>query len=118
MEKIDEKSSICNDFLEKLRRASLKEEDLNVKVDFLIEDFLPRGTIVQFYSKPNQGKSLFSLSVSLSLASKNMRVVYFDFDNSLIALKKRSLTDILSSYQNIYYIHRSKISEMGVSTLR
>jgi archaellum biogenesis ATPase FlaH len=118
MEKINEKPSICNDFLEKLRRASLKEEDLNVKVDFLIEDFLPRGTIVQFYSKPNQGKSLFSLSVSLSLASKNMRVVYFDFDNSLIALKKRSLTDILSSYQNIYYIHRSKISEMGVSTLR
>jgi len=119
MEKIDEKSSVCNDFLEKLRRASLKEEDLNVKVDFLIEDFLPRGAIVQFYSKPGQGKSLFSLSVSLSLASKDMKIVYFDFDNSLIALKKRSLTDILSSYQNnIYYIHRSKISEMGVSTLR
>ena len=87
MEKINKKIDICNDFLEKLRRASLREEDLNVRVYFLIEDFLPRGAIVQFYSKPGQGKSLFALSVSLVLALKGMKIVYFDFDNSLIALK-------------------------------
>jgi len=118
MESINEKSGIFNDFLERLRRASLKEEDLNVKIDFLIEDFLPRGAIVQFYSKPGQGKSIFALSVSLFLAAKGMKIVYFDFDNSLIALKQRNLVDILSLYQDIYYIHRSKISEMGVSSLR
>jgi len=106
------------DFIAKLSCASLKSEDLNVQVDFLIDDFLPRGAIVQFYSRPGQGKSLFSLAVSLILASAGLNVVYFDFDNSLIALKNRNLTEILEKYRNIYYIHRSKISELGVSNLR
>lgn len=99
--------------LEYLINNKLKSEDLDVEVEFLIEDFLVKNTLICFYAKAAQGKSWFTLAVCLYLLEnkKIEECLYLDMDNGVTVLKDRNLDTILEKYSNFHYIHRSKFKE-------
>jgi len=102
-----------NNALSCLRDYRLTAEDLNERVNYLIEDFLVEQTITNIYSKAGQGKSFLALYLALKLLDerKISECYYIDLDNSKKALQSRGLDKIVVEYDNLNYIHRSKLKE-------
>ena len=94
-----------------IKRLSLTAEDLEAQqVEYLVSDFIPRGSLILMTARFGGGKSLSALAVAKYLIrQQNSRVLYLDLDNSLHVIgdriKKAGLADELGN--RLLYISRS-----------
>lgn len=74
-----------------------KNKLTKIKVQWLIDDFLLKGSLNMFYASAGQGKSLFTAHLCKFLLENKLvsSVYYFDGDNSVISLKKRNYDEFL-----------------------
>jgi AAA domain len=63
--------------------------DQPANIDWLIEEFLEKGTVNALFAKPGTGKSLLTLEVALDLARNDHIVVYVDEENRVTDLVER-----------------------------
>ena len=108
-----EKTLPANNFvptINYIEKNSLKSEDLDIEVNYLIDDFLVKQGIHMLFAKASQGKTYFSMALSLFLLKqkKVSKVYYLDMDNPTVALKQRGLQQIIEKYPDFIYLHRSK----------
>jgi len=89
----------------------LTPEDLNERVEYLIDMFVLKQGITMWYSKEGQGKTWLSLAVAKRLLERPdvKRVIYMDMDNPRRNIAERNVERIFESHENFYFIHRSKI---------
>ncbi len=85
----------------------VRKEHLNKKVEYIIEDFLVKGTINLIYSPPKVGKSSFLIGlVNYLIQNSNLHTLYFDYDNPIIMLDDRGLTGFIEKNSTRFdYIH-------------
>jgi len=105
-----------DDIFELLKSYSLKKEDWDVKTEWLMDGFLPKGTINVWYADGGSGKSYLAYGVALRLAKRGLRVVYVDTDNPMQMLKERKIDKKLGVHENIQYLHRSSM-DVGADEL-
>ena len=95
---------------EYFEKHKLTEDDLSMEFEYLVPNFMVSQSIMMIFAKGGAGKSLFVLALVLYLLrnKKIKRCIYMDMDNSTMALKNRSLDEIITEYPDLHYIHRSK----------
>lgn len=94
-----------------LNQYKLTAEHLQEEPNFLIHNFLAARSLSMFFAKGGSGKSYLAISLALKLLKeqKIKTVLYFDMDNSKIALRRRRLDKIINENPQFYYIHSSTI---------
>lgn len=87
----------------------LTAEHLQEEPNFLIHNFLAAQSLSMFFAKGGSGKSYLAISLALKLLKeqKIKTVLYFDMDNSKLALKRRGLDKIIVENPDFHYIHSS-----------
>jgi len=79
-------------------RGLKKEKHFNLKVDYIIEDFLVKGAITLVYAPPKNGKSCLALAIAKNIIDKTrLSAFYLDFDNPIVSLKDKQIEDFISS---------------------
>jgi hypothetical protein len=91
----------------------LTVENLEEEPNFLIPNFLAERSLSMFFAKGGSGKSYLAISLALKLLKEQRlkTVLYFDMDNSLIALKRRGLDKIIAENPDFQYIHSSRMKK-------
>lgn len=94
-----------------LNQYKLTAEHLQEEPNFLIHNFLAARSLSMFFAKGGSGKSYLAVSLALKLLKeqKIKTVLYFDMDNSKLALKRRGLDKIIVENPHFNYIHSSTI---------
>lgn len=93
-----------------LRELSLTPDRLEgYEPEFLIEGFIPKGSLTLITAKYGGGKSLSALAIAKLLISRGERVLYLDLDNSLHVIKERLRQAQLFPYlgRELTYVSRS-----------
>ncbi len=81
------------------------------EVEFILDGFLGKEVITLYYAPPKSGKSILAFALSRYAHDiAGMRVLYFDFDNSLVALENRKVFGNLPAMKQYDYIHMDKIA--------
>lgn len=90
----------------------LKKRSFNFETNYILDKFLVERAITLIYAQPKTGKSRFANGLSKYLAtSTNFHVQYFDFDNSLSALKDRGIDDLVEELEGRFdYIHPEEVA--------
>lgn len=87
----------------------LTPADFNQRIEFLIDDFLPKKLISMIYAEGGMGKSWIAFGIAKYAAQQAMDVIYLDYDNPISVLKERGIeTKLIDAHHNISYSHRSK----------
>ena len=104
-----------NSFLNHCTSKKLTVEDLDIEVEYLMNEFLVKESLNMIYASAGQGKSyiVLSIAVTLLLEGKIKKCLYFDMDNGTIALKSRGLDTLIAQHDSLQYIHHSKIDMQG-----
>lgn len=101
-QKIDKKMKIELDDLKFTKISDFK----NIKkLEFFIEDFLPKHCIVGFYGKQGSGKSIFLNGLCQKLLGeyKELKIMFFDAENSMEILKSRGIESIFSNFNDRFF---------------
>lgn len=104
-----------NSFLNHCTSKKLTVEDLDIEVEYLMNEFLVKESLNMIYASAGQGKSFNVLAIAntLLLEGKIKQCLYLDMDNGTIALKSRGLDTLIDKHNNLHYIHHSKIDMQG-----
>lgn len=89
------------------KAKGVRHRHLNKKVEYLIDEFLVKGTINLIYAPPKMGKSSFLIGlVNYLIKNTHTHTFYFDYDNPLIMLEDRGLTAFIEDNNSRFdYIH-------------
>lgn len=89
----------------------LKEKHFDVKVNYIIDEFLVQGAITLIYAPPKKGKSSFAMGLCKYLMDTTaLYPLYLDFDNPTIALEDRGINKVIKEYDGKFdYIHPDEI---------
>jgi hypothetical protein len=92
-----------------LNDATLRSKDFDVKTEYVIPGFLAKNMITLIYADGGNGKSWLGMSIAAYCATRNMPVIYLDFDNPLTVLHDRGVDQkLVTPYVNLQYISPSK----------
>lgn len=91
----------------------LSKSDLdNYNINWLIDNFIARNQLIQFYAKAGSGKSLSVTYLAMELLKNNKidKVFYFDGDNGYLTLKNRHMDYFIDKYSGklFYYMYHKK----------
>ena len=105
--------------LDYLELNKLTPADLEIDVNYYINEFLVESSLNMIFAKASQGKSFLVLAIAIKLLRENRikKCLYFDYDNSTMALKSRSLDRLTTENKNLTYIHSSKTEIDGSELL-
>lgn len=89
----------------------LSKKHFNIKVKYIIEDFLVQGAITLIYAPPKNGKSSFAMGLCKWLMDNTeLYPCFIDYDNPTIALEDRKVNKIIEDYKHKFdYIHPDEI---------
>lgn len=105
--------------LDYLEQNKLTTDDLDIDVNYYINEFLVESSLNMIFAQASQGKSFLVLAIAIKLLRENRikKCLYLDLDNSTMALKSRSLDTLISENTNLTYIHSSKTERDGSEIL-
>lgn len=102
-------------------RGLKKEKHFNLKVDYIIDDFLVKGAITLVYAPPKNGKSCLALAIGKNIIDKTgLSVFYLDFDNPIVSLKDKQIEEFISSDNckgRFDYLHPDELCMEGKDAL-
>ena len=103
-------TNIVSSMITYLQVNKLVPADLDIEVNYLINEFLIESSLNMIFASAGQGKSFLILSIAIKLLQegKVKKCLYLDMDNSTMALKSRQLDELLINNPDLYYIHHSK----------
>lgn len=89
----------------------LSKKHFNIKVNYIIEEFLVQGAITLVYSPPKNGKSSFAIGLCKWLIDNTaLYPCYLDYDNPTIAIEDRQAHKIIEEYKDRFdYIHPDEV---------
>jgi archaellum biogenesis ATPase FlaH len=108
------------DIFDYLSQSGLKDRDFNQKTEWLISDFLPKGLITLYWAKGGQGKSILAQAITKHLCYHKLTksITYIDLDNPIGVLADRGIDTLLTmQYEELNYLHRSKIEVTGFNLI-
>lgn len=90
----------------------LSKKHFNIKVKYIIEEFLVQGAITLIYAPAKNGKSSFCMGLCKWLMdSTDFYPCYIDYDNPTIAIQDRKADKIIEQYQDRFdYIHPDEVN--------
>lgn len=103
-----------------IKNNKLTPKDLDVKVNYLVDNFIVEQSLIMIFARAGHGKSFLVLALAKKLLEeqKISECIYLDMDNSTMALKNRSLDTIIESHSGLTYLHHSKIDVAPSELLR
>lgn len=103
-------TNVASSMIAYLQVNKLVPADLDIEVNYLINEFLIESSLNMIFASAGQGKSFLILSIAIKLLQegKVKKCLYLDMDNSTMALKSRQLDELLTNNPDLYYIHHSK----------
>ncbi|PLY06784.1 MAG: hypothetical protein C0625_08050 [Arcobacter sp.] len=103
-----------------LNEIALTSDKLHEEVEFLIDNFIPKGMITIFYSDGGNAKTWTAYGVAAHLIKNGLMdiVYYLDIDNPLPVIKQRCVDKLLiERFPNLKYIHRSELTTTPLELL-
>jgi len=93
----------------------LTPKDLDIKVNYLMHEFLVEQSLNMIFAAAGQGKSycILAIAIKLLVEGKINKCIYLDMDNSTIALKTRGLDTLIDNNPNLEYLHHSKVENIA-----
>lgn len=89
----------------------LRKKHFNIKVNYIIDEFLVAGAITLIYAPAKNGKSSFAIGLAKWLIDNTeFYPCYIDYDNPTIAIQDRKADKIIEEYHDRFdYIHPDEI---------
>ena len=108
-------NNIGNSSLNELYKLQVKPEDIQVEIKFILGQLMMKNTTTMIFSRAGQGKSLFTLALSLQLLKeKHMKsIIYLDMDNPLVSLRMRNIDAIIEREPDLHYFNPAANKESG-----